>query len=132
MVYATSQRNANFRFSTRSFAATSSRMAHMFHAQWTFSEWHKCKIIHNLKNISKCTCCIIIFLLFILTANGSLPSGSGTTIRHNTQITHITLKQNTAHKITPTTKDTLHIMNTKQIHLQLQQIQLQLQLYKLI
>jgi hypothetical protein len=29
-------------------------------------------------------------LLFILTANGFLPGGSGTTIRHNTQITHIT------------------------------------------
>jgi hypothetical protein len=31
-------------------------------------------------------------LLFISTANGYLPSGSGTTIRHNTQITHITQK----------------------------------------
>jgi hypothetical protein len=30
---------------------------------------------------------IIIIYLFILTANGFLPSGSGTTIRHNTQIT---------------------------------------------
>jgi hypothetical protein len=30
---------------------------------------------------------IIILLLFILTANGFLPGGSGITIRHNTQIT---------------------------------------------
>jgi hypothetical protein len=29
-------------------------------------------------------------LLFMLTANGFLPGGSGTTIRHSTQITHIT------------------------------------------
>jgi hypothetical protein len=34
----------------------------------------------------------MLLLLFILTANGFLPGGSGTTIRHNTQITHI--KQN--------------------------------------
>jgi hypothetical protein len=33
---------------------------------------------------------IIIINLFILTANGFLPGGSGTTIRHNTQIIHIT------------------------------------------
>jgi hypothetical protein len=30
---------------------------------------------------------IIIFLLFILTANGFSPGGSGTTIRHNTHHT---------------------------------------------
>jgi hypothetical protein len=30
----------------------------------------------------------IILLLFILTANGFLPGGNGTTIRRNTQITH--------------------------------------------
>jgi hypothetical protein len=30
----------------------------------------------------------IIIYLFILTANGFLPGGSGTAIRHNTQITH--------------------------------------------
>jgi hypothetical protein len=35
-------------------------------------------------------------LLFILTANGLLPGGSGTTIRHNTQITH-TPQNNTSH-----------------------------------
>jgi hypothetical protein len=54
---------------------------------------------------------IIILLLFILTANGFLPGGSGYTIRHNKQITHITqnnttIKRNTAHKTTHTIKDT--------------------------
>jgi hypothetical protein len=49
----------------------------------------------------------VILLLFILTANGFLRSGSGNTIRHNKQITHITqnsttIKQNTAHKTTHT------------------------------
>jgi hypothetical protein len=37
--------------------------------------------------------CIIILLeelSFLLTANGFLPGGSGTTIRHDTQTTHIT------------------------------------------
>jgi hypothetical protein len=58
-----------------------------------------------------------ILLLFILSANGFLPDGSVTTIRHNTQITHITqnnttLKRNTAHKTTQTIQDTLHRMNT--------------------
>jgi hypothetical protein len=42
------------------------------------------------------------------------------------------LKQNIAHKTTQAIKDTLHILNTKKIQLKLQQIQLQLQLYKLI
>jgi hypothetical protein len=32
----------------------------------------------------------ILLLLLILTENGFLPGGNGTTIRHNTQITHIT------------------------------------------
>jgi hypothetical protein len=36
------------------------------------------------------TCIIIIIIIIILTANEFLPSGSGDTIRHNTQITHIT------------------------------------------
>jgi hypothetical protein len=58
-----------------------------------------------------------LLLLFILTANGFLPGGSGTTVKHNTN--------NTAHKTTQTIKDTLHTMNTMQI-------QFQLQLYKLI
>jgi hypothetical protein len=35
-----------------------------------------------------------IIIIFILAANGFLPSGSGTKIRHSTQITHIT-KNNT-------------------------------------
>jgi hypothetical protein len=42
---------------------------------------------------------IIIFIIlpvFILNANGFLLGGSGTTIRHNTQITHIT-QNNTPH-----------------------------------
>jgi hypothetical protein len=36
------------------------------------------------------------FVLFILTANGFLPGGNGTTVRHNTQMTHIT-QNNTPH-----------------------------------
>jgi hypothetical protein len=56
-------------------------------------------------------------LLFILTANGFLPSGSGNTIRHNKKLTHITqnnttIKRNTAHKTTHTTKDTPQRKNT--------------------
>jgi hypothetical protein len=44
----------------------------------------------------------IIFIF--LTANGFSPGGSGTAIRHNTQITHIiqnntTIKRNTVHRI---------------------------------
>jgi hypothetical protein len=59
----------------------------------------------------------LLLLLFILTANGFLPGGSGYTIRHNKQITHITqnnttIKRNTAHKTTHTIKDTVHRMNT--------------------
>jgi hypothetical protein len=55
---------------------------------------------------------LLLLLLFILTANGFLPGGSGNTIRHNKQITHITqnnatIKRNTAHKTTHTIKDTL-------------------------
>jgi hypothetical protein len=42
------------------------------------------------------------FVLFILTANGFLPLGSGTTIRHNTQIAHKT--QNN----TPRSNETQH------------------------
>jgi hypothetical protein len=51
---------------------------------------------------------------------------------NKTQHTHNTPHSNTAHKTTQTLKDTLHIMNTMQIQLQLQQIHLQLQLNKLI
>jgi hypothetical protein len=58
----------------------------------------------------------LVLLLFILTANGFSPGGSGTTIRHDKQITHITqnnttIKRNTAHKTTHTI-NTLHRMNT--------------------
>jgi hypothetical protein len=38
----------------------------------------------------------IIIIIIILTANGFSPGGSGTTIRRNTQITHIT-QNNTPH-----------------------------------
>jgi hypothetical protein len=56
----------------------------------------------------------VVQLLFILTANGGFPGGSGTTIRYNTQITHYTnnptIKRNTSHK-TEHTINTLHRMN---------------------
>jgi hypothetical protein len=59
----------------------------------------------------------LLLLLFIFTANSFLPGGSGNTIRHNKQITHITqnntmIKRNTVHKTTHTIKNTLHRMNT--------------------
>jgi hypothetical protein len=45
---------------------------------------------------------LLLLLLFILTANRFSPVVSGTTIRHNTEITHITqnnamIRRNTAH-----------------------------------
>jgi hypothetical protein len=60
-------------------------------------------------------------MIFILTANGFSHGGRGTTIRQNTQTTHITqnkttIKRNTVHKNT-------HKMNT----LHRMKIQLQLQ-----
>jgi hypothetical protein len=53
-------------------------------------------------------------LLFILTENG----GSGDTLRHKKQITHIiqnntTIKRNTTHKTTHTTDDTLQSSGPK-------------------
>jgi hypothetical protein len=65
----------------------------------------------------------IIITIIILTANGFLPSGIGTTITNNTQITHIT-QNNTpsSNKTTQTIMDTLHTMHTMKIQLQLQQI----------
>jgi hypothetical protein len=39
---------------------------------------------------------ILLLLLFILTANGFLAGGSGSTVRHNAQITHLT-QNNTSH-----------------------------------
>jgi hypothetical protein len=58
-----------------------------------------------------------------LTANGFSPGGSGTTIRHNTQITHITqnnttIKRNTEHKTTHTI-NTLNRMKIEQSQLEL-------------
>jgi hypothetical protein len=53
-------------------------------------------------------------IIIYLTANGASPGGSGTTIKHNTQTTHITqnnttIKRNTVHKTTHTI-NTLHRM----------------------
>jgi hypothetical protein len=64
----------------------------------------------------------IIMYIFILTANGFSPGGSGITIRHNTQTTHITqnnttIKRNTVHKNTHT-MNTLHRMKIQQLQLQ--------------
>jgi hypothetical protein len=42
----------------------------------------------------------IIIIIIILTTNGVLPGGSGYTIRHNKQITHITQNYITEHNIT--------------------------------
>jgi hypothetical protein len=58
-----------------------------------------------------------LLLSFILTANGNLAGGSGYTVRHNKQITHITqnnttIKRNREQKTTYTIKDTLHRINT--------------------
>jgi hypothetical protein len=63
-----------------------------------------------------------LLLLFILIAKGVLPGGSGT-IRHNTQITHITqnnttIKRTTAHKTTHTI-NTLPRMKKQQSQLQI-------------
>jgi hypothetical protein len=63
-----------------------------------------------------------LFLLFILTANEFLPGGSGATIIHNAQITHITQNNTphsnkTQHTKTAQTKDALHTMNTMKIRL---------------
>jgi hypothetical protein len=55
---------------------------------------------------------LLLIYLSILTANGFLLGGSGTTVRHNTQIAHTTFKQNAAHKTPQTIKDMLYTMNT--------------------
>jgi hypothetical protein len=57
----------------------------------------------------------------LLTENLSLPCGGGTTIRYNRHTTHhakehTALKQNTAHKTMQTREDTLHTVNTMQMH----------------
>jgi hypothetical protein len=60
-----------------------------------------------------------IIYIFILTANGFSPGGSGTTIRHNTQTTHITqnnttIERNTVYKNT-CRMNTLHRMKIQQL-----------------
>jgi hypothetical protein len=63
---------------------------------------------------------LLLLVLFNGTANGFLPCGSGTTIRHDTQKYtyhtkyHTMLKQYTAHKATQIIHDTLHRINTTQ------------------
>jgi hypothetical protein len=61
--------------------------------------------------------------IYFKTANGFSPGGSGTTIRHNTQTTHITqnnttIKRNTVHKNAHTI-NTLHRIKIQQLQLQL-------------
>jgi hypothetical protein len=48
-------------------------------------------------------------IIIILTTNGGLPDGSGTTITHITQ-------NNTAHKTTQAIKGPLHTINTMHIY----------------
>jgi hypothetical protein len=55
----------------------------------------------------------IIIIIIYLNCKSVLPSGSGTTIRHNTQI-HIPYKITHHPKATQTIKATLHTMNTMQ------------------
>jgi hypothetical protein len=80
----------------------------------------------DITNTFKIIIIIIIIYLFIYIANGLLPDGSDTTIRHNTQITHITQNntlhsnRNIAHKTTQTIKDTLYTMKNIQVQLQLE------------
>jgi hypothetical protein len=50
--------------------------------------WHKPTSIFSQNKESRLKTIIILFLLFIITANGFSLGGSRTTIRHNTQITH--------------------------------------------
>jgi hypothetical protein len=76
---------------------------------------------HGISRISKAL--FLLLLLFILTANGFSPGGSGTTIRYKTQIAYIsqyniTIKRNTAHKSRHTI-NTLHRIEIQQSQLQL-------------
>jgi hypothetical protein len=48
---------------------------------------------------------LFLLLLFILTANGFVPGGSGTTVGHNTQ-NNTPHSKNTAHKITKIINET--------------------------
>jgi hypothetical protein len=54
----------------------------------------------------KNTSCVILYIIIYLTANGVLPGGSGTTVIHNTQITHIT--QNNTPRSNKTQHTKLH------------------------
>jgi hypothetical protein len=70
-------------------------------------------------------------ILFILSANGFSPGGSGTTVRYNTQLTHITqnnttIKWNTPHKTTHTHTHTINTIHRMKIQ------QSQLQIYKVV
>jgi hypothetical protein len=69
------------------------------------------KTKENLRDVSY----ILLLLLFILTANGFVPGGSGTTIQHNTQ-NNTTLKHNSTQNYT---KDTYYTINTITINLKL-------------
>jgi hypothetical protein len=66
------------------------------------------------------------YYYLFLTANGFSPGGSGTTIRHYTQTTHVTqnnttIKRNTVHETTHTI-NTLHRMKIQQSQLQLYKV----------
>jgi hypothetical protein len=71
-------------------------------------------VIDIVRNLKLHTILLLLLLLLLIsTANGVLPGESDTSIRHNTQITHITqnntsLKQNTIN-------DTVHTIKTMQI-----------------
>jgi hypothetical protein len=58
---------------------------------------------------------LLLLLLFNETANGFLPGGTDTTIRHNTQITHIT-QNNTPHSKHSTRNYTSSKGHTTQIN----------------
>jgi hypothetical protein len=70
------------------------------------------KIVALHKGPHKQNCDFLLLVSFILTANGFLPGGSGTTIRHNSHITQNNkkIKRNTAHKTTHTI-NTLHAIH---------------------
>jgi hypothetical protein len=48
------------------------------------------KLLERIRIIIIIIIILLLLLLFILTANGFIPGGSDTTIRHNRQITHVT------------------------------------------
>jgi hypothetical protein len=61
-----------------------------------------CYIVIRISTIVSGIIIIIIILLFLLTVNGFLPGGNGTTIRHNKQVIHI------AQNNTPRSNKTQH------------------------